>query len=213
MDLTLARCSCLDFELAGDWCHWHRAGRSGFGHPLVRSNGLLRSICGCYMQWSLCRLWVHCYWPASVLLDEIEVANSFEAILSWGVVVTMPLKFGVLLSLTLHSLKVGQMDWIIGTGLQLHLRPGLTPAICLASSLSTSLCLVGQPVSWALLGPAWHAACAASAAKPSWMTQQCSRKLHQLLWDHLPEARSNSRSMSSLHRNLFLVRVSAVFFV
>ena len=82
MDLTLARCSCLDFELAGDWCHWHRAGRSGFGHPLVRSNGLLRSICGCYMQWSLCRLWVHCYWPASVLLDEIEVANSFEAILS-----------------------------------------------------------------------------------------------------------------------------------
>ena len=52
------------------------------------------------------------------------------------------------------------------------LRSGPVLAKRLASSSSTWWCSVGQPVSWALWEPAWPAAFAASAAKPSLMTRR-----------------------------------------
>ena len=56
--------------------------------------------------------------------------------------------------------------------LQLHVRSGPVLAKRLALFSSTWWCSVGQPVSWALWEPAWLAAFAASAAKPSLMTRR-----------------------------------------
>ena len=53
--------------------------------------------------------------------------------------------------------------------LKLHVRSGPVLAKPLALFSSTWWCSVGQPVSWALWEPAWLAAFAASAAKPSLM--------------------------------------------